>query len=402
MQKTIFSDEFISKKQPLFQEHAPIRDYSVYIAPHKEKDAVEKGNQCAKEVSDNFIADFEKSQAYCDKNGGNIDLMCHVSTFYKIDGRIYMTYYANQANTAENPDFQVARLAYCPKNDTSDMTILDILKVGDTVCGKKVDRVYDTIMMYDGGKDIYILFTASLDGVYYRLYCIFDTATDKCGNIKVNRLKVGNIVNDFSASGIYNMFCEKGIKLKETFSDIGIMQKLSWRMENGVKYYYSGAYSGYLTFVIKSSDFITWEYVSLPDFTNFSLYENATYVLDDKVYYFVRQTDCQQGFLTYYDLKSNSWQKPVLIADCQSRADFFMYKDNLYLVNAPKNREGFAVIKIDRNDITKSSTVFSCDLKSSLFYPFVQVYGDYAFISYTVDRKHIRLSKFKLTNYIKD
>ena len=386
----------------MFQEHAPIRDYSVYIAPHKEKDAVEKGNQCAKEVSDNFIADFEKSQAYCDKNGGNIDLMCHVSTFYKLNGKIYMTYYANQANTAENPDFQVARLAYCSETDTSDMTIIDILKAGDTVCGKKVDRVYDTIMMHDGGKDIYILFTASLDGLYYRLYCIFDTENNACGEIKVNRLKVGDIVNDFSASGIYNAFCENGIKLKETFSDIGIMQKLSWRIENGVKYYYSGAYSGYLTFVIKSTDFITWEYVSLPDFTNFSLYENAAYVLDDKVYYFVRQTDCQQGFLTYYDIEKDSWQKPVLIADCQSRADFFMYKDNLYLVNAPKDREGFAVIEIDREDITKSSTVFSCDMKSSLFYPFVQVYGDYAFISYTVDRKHIRLSKFKLTNYIKD
>ena len=39
-------------------------------------------------------------------------------------------------------------------------------------------------------------------------------------------------------------------------------------------------------------------------------------------------------------------------------------------------------------------------MKESLFYPFVSVYGDDAYISYTVARKHIRLSKFKLTNYI--
>ena len=81
---------------------------------------------------------------------------------------------------------------------------------------------------------------------------------------------------------------------------------MSSREENGEIYYYSGTYSEDFTCVIKSKDLITWEYVSQPDFINDSKWENATYVLGDKVYYFVRQQDTNKsGFLTAYDIKNN-------------------------------------------------------------------------------------------------
>ena len=38
------------------------------------------------------------------------------------------------------------------------------------------------------------------------------------------------------------------------FSDIGIMQKLTTRTENGETWYYTGAYSGYFNCIIKSRD----------------------------------------------------------------------------------------------------------------------------------------------------
>ena len=256
-------------------------------------------------------------------------------------------------------------------------------------------------MLYEGGDYIYVLWTASLDGVYYRLVRTFNIITNTFGDVKVNRLKIGNVINDFSTSGIESGFAENGIPQKKMFSDIGIMQKLSSRTENGKKYYYSGAYSGYLTFIIKTTDFITWEYVSSPDFVNLSLWENATYVLKDKVFYFVRQRDCNQGFLTFYDLNTKKWQKPSLISDCQSRSDFFYYKENLYLVNAPVNREGIAITKIDQNDIMKIEPVAYANLKTSIFYPFTRVYGDELYLSYTVARQHIRLTKIDLKNYIK-
>ena len=81
---------------------------------------------------------------------------------------------------------------------------------------------------------------------------------------------------------------------------------------------------------------ITWEYVAQPDegkgaFRNDTLWENAVYVLDDKAYYFVRQWEpkvdengnplpgdnrnewgSNYGILTYYDLQTKTWAKPVL------------------------------------------------------------------------------------------
>ena len=220
------------------------------------------------------------------------------------------------------------------------------------------------------------------------------------GPIQVNRFRVGDIVNDFSISGIQDALAAQNIAHKPLWSDIGIMQKLSTRTENGETYYYTGAYSGNFNCIVKSRDFITWEYVAAPDFTNNSKWENATYVLDDRCYYFVRQQECEQGFLTCYDLNNGTWTTPMLIQDAQSRSDFIYYRGELYLIHAPINREGIGMIQIDRTDLSRSSVVFVADLKDSCFYPYVSVYGDTAYISYTVARKHIRLSHFDLRNYV--
>lgn len=397
----IFNADYATSKKPKYIKDEPIREYSIYIEPHKDENAIKLGEQCVKEMTDNFIADFEKNDAFVKTHGGNVDLMCHVSTLYKISGKIYVSYYANESTGEEDPKYQVARIAFCDENDASNMTILDVQKVGDTLGDKTVDRVYDTIMMYEGGDLIYVLWTASLDGKYYRLVRTFNIKTNEFGDVKVNRLKVGNIINDFCTSGIESAFAENDILQKVMFSDIGIMQKLSYRIENGKTYYYTGAYSGYLTFIIKTTDFITWEYVATPDFINFSVWENATYVLEDKVFYFVRQRDCNQGFLTYYDLVNKQWHKPALISDCQSRSDFFYYRNELYLVNAPLNRESIAISRIDVNNIDNIKPIVFANFKSSIFYPFVRLYGDDLYISYTVDRKHIRLTKINLLNYIK-
>jgi hypothetical protein len=186
------------------------------------------------------------------------------------------------------------------------------------------------------------------------------------------------------------------------FSDIGIMQKLSSRTENGETYYYSGTYSGDFTAIIKSKDLITWEYVSQPDFINDSKWENATYVLGDKVYYFVRQQDTNKcGFLTAYNLLTNTWDRPVEIEDCQSRGDFIYYKDNLYLFHAPIDREHIGVVKIDTENIANSHIVLQAKMHTSCFYPFIQYYKDGELaMSYTVARKHIRLAKFTLSKYL--
>ena len=173
-------------------------------------------------------------------------------------------------------------------------------------------------------------------------------------------------------------------------------------MENGETYYYTGAYSGAFACIIKSKDLITWEYVSQPDFPNRTEWENATYVLGDKCYYFVRQFwDTPYGYLTAYDLVKKTWDTPVLVGDCQSRGDFIFYQGELYLFHAPIDRGHIGIIKINKENIAKSEVLLQAQMLSSCFYPFVQYFenGELA-MSYTVARKHIRLAKFTLNKYL--
>lgn len=100
-------------------------------------------------------------------------------------------------------------------------------------------------------------------------------------------------------------------------------------------------------------------------------------------------------------MAEDKWETPCLIRDAQSRPDFVFYNDKLYLIHAPIDRDGFGMIKINREDLSKSETVIVAEMKESMFYPYTDIYRDDAYISYTVERKHIRLSKFNLKNYIK-
>lgn len=328
--------------------------------------------------------------------------MVHVSTFAFIDDTIYMTYYANTKEASEDPDNQTARLVYCPVNDLENKTFLDIQSVGDICSGKTVLQVYDTILMKKNEDTLYVLWTANISGKYYRLYRTFTISTKTLGEVRVNRFKAGGVINDFSTTGIQNALAANGIGYKTMYSDIGIMQKLSEREEDGKIFYYTGAYSGDFNCIIKSSDLVTWEYVSQPDFINESKWENATYVIGKKCYYFVRQHDwTKYDFLTCYDLETGEWDKPVLIEDCHSRGDFICYKGDLYLFHAPVDREHIGIVKVDTEKLADSQVVLQAHMKTSCFYPFVQYgKGHELYMSYTVDRKHIRLAGFALGKYL--
>lgn len=400
----IFSDDFKTEKEAIIVENKPICEFSGIISANVSKEAIHKGESFAQEISDCFVSDFEKSEKLF--NEGKVDerdFMAHVSTFTVVNDVIYMTYYANTKEASEDPNNQTARFVYCPVNDLENKTFVDIQSVGDMCAGKKVNMVYDTILMQKDEDTLYILWTANVEGNYYRLYRSFTISTQELGSVQVNRFKVGDVINDFSSSGIKSALTENGIGYKEMYSDIGIMQKLSVRIENGEKVYYTGAYSGDFTCIIKSRNLITWEYVSEPDFPNQSKWENATYVIGDKCYYFVRQhdEDSKYGFLTSYDLVNKKWETPVLIEDCQSRSDFIVYKDELYLFHAPIDREHIGIIKVDTENISESRVVLQAHMHTSCFYPFVQYFdGDELGMSYTVERKHIRLARFTLNKYI--
>lgn len=391
-QQNIFTADIATDKEPILIPGAKIENPVKILEATVEKSCKEKGAAFATEITQNFVSDFEKSG----------DQMAHVSTFLVQDGIIYMTYYANTKEPSENPENQTARFVYCSINDVENKVFFDIQTTGDICSGKVINCVYDTIMMQKDSNSIFIMWTARIDENYYRFYRIFTISDKKMSDVQVHKFKVGEIINDFSASGIKNALTANGIGYKSMYADIGIMQKLSSRMENGTRYYYSGAYSGDFTCIIKSKDLITWEYVAQPDFPNESMWENATYVKDNKCFYFVRQhNETQYGFLTVYNLEKKTWAKPILIADCQSRGDFIEYQGNLYLFHAPIDRCHIGIVRIDTDNIENSKIILQAHMHTSCFYPFIQYFqNDELAMSYTIARKHIRLAKFDLKKYL--
>lgn len=401
MTKTIFTPDAPTSKEHISIGKALITDYAAKISAEVSDEAKKKGDAFANMIEEGFVADFEKTEKFA--NGGKADRMVHVSTFIYANNNIYMTYYANTKEASEDPENQTARLVYCPMNDTEKMTFIDIQSVGDDCYDGKVVMVYDTILMQKDEDTLYVMWTANISGKYYRLYRTYTMSDGTLGDVMVNRFKVGEVVNDFSTTGIKNALAENGIGYKTMYSDIGIMQKITSRVENGETYYYTGAYSGDFNCIIKSRDFITWEYVSTPDFINFSKWENAVYLHNDKCYYFVRQHDNETpyGFLTYYDLKTAKWAKPVIVEDSQSRSDFIMYNGKMYLFHAPCDREHIGILEIDTEDISKSKVLLQAKMHSSCFYPFVRYGADNELhMSYTVNRQHIRLADFKLSELL--
>lgn len=364
----------------------------------------QRGSRFADEIQSRFFADFEKTEAAVQSGAADVqDRMVHVSTFLHIGGTVYMTYYANTQTQAEDPSFQTARIALCPEDYPEKMTYYDVQSVGDICGGRRVNMVYDTILAQRDAQTLLILWTAKVGDNYYRLCRPFDLNTKTLGDICVNRFRVGAIENDFSTTGITSALAANGIGIKTMYSDIGIMQKFTSRQENGVQYYYTGAYSGDFNCIIKSRDFITWEYVSQPDFPNLSKWENAVYLLNDILYYFVRQHDkTPYGFLTAYDLNKKKWANPVLIGDCQSRGDFIFFEGELYLFHAPIDREHIGIVRIDTENLAQSEMIVQAKMHNSCFYPFVQYFDENSLaMSYTVERQHIRLARFSMERYIK-
>ncbi|MBO5218010.1 MAG: hypothetical protein IJF67_14190 [Clostridia bacterium] len=393
MSNNVFTPDFPTDQELIYTPGEAITNPAAVIEANSSEEAIRKGDAFAAEITACHVADFERPE----------DKMCHVSTFANIDGTVYMTYYANTKEPSEDPKNQTARLVYAPADDMSKMTYLDLQTTGDTVGGETIDMVYDTIFMQKDADTIYIMWTARITtGNYYRFYCPFTLSTKTLGEIGVNRFQVGDITNDFSATGIRGALAANGLPCKRMFSDIGIMQKLSSRIENGERWYYSGTYSGDFTAIIKSRDLVTWKYVSQPDFPNESKWENATYIYGDKCYYFVRQQDTTgYGFLTAYNLDQDTWDTPVLVADCQSRSDFIEYEGALYMFHAPIDREHIGVIKIGTENLADTKVVLQAKMDTSCFYPFIQYYADGELaMSYTVARRHIRLARFTLKKYL--
>lgn len=58
-------------------------------------------------------------------------------------------------------------------------------------------------------------------------------------------------------------------------------------------------------------------------------------------------------------------------------------------------------VRENPDDLARSVPVLVADMQDSLFYPYAEVHGGEMYLSYTVDRKHIRLARVDAWKYLK-
>jgi hypothetical protein len=146
----------------------------------------EEGSSILYETPDDTVSAFVNGIKFADELKAPLtdfkkdgDKMVHVSTFYIINGVIYVTYYVNTRSSAENPAEHTARFVYCNQSSMEQKTYIDLCDVGDTILGKTVTALYDIVMFKKTDDDdvLYLAWTVALDGEYYRVYRTYTIST---------------------------------------------------------------------------------------------------------------------------------------------------------------------------------------------------------------------------------
>ncbi|NYR09623.1 hypothetical protein [Psychrobacter sp. BI730] len=329
------------------------------------------------------------------------DKFGHTPSFVFYDDVCYNALMINTRGTGETPPELTIRFSYFDLADPTAITHHDLCDIGDTVLGKTVTHNYDAaVFLLDD--TVHLLWNSRFSGesYYTMLHQTFDTTTQQFSDVRVADFTVGNTTLQMTGDNINAAFAAELIDVPDFYAHIVLMTKISTRVENGQTYYYSsiGATSTF-NIIVKTLDFINWEYVSHPDFPHKAQYEPTVYVYDDYAYYYCRQQQqTPYGFLTKYDLVRGTWDEPVYIPETQSRSQFFVSNNILYLMYAPKNRQHLAVIEIDRLFLDKSHVVQVAKVNAMYAYPEVEEYKGVLYTLFSDRKKDVYISTFTVAS----
>ena len=328
--------------------------------------------------------------SYSTINDTQTEKACHVASFVVVGSTMYYAYYCNYINPDEEPTEQTARFGIADLQGNVS-SIIDVVSVGDTVLGNEVTHLSDIVVLKedDESDELHLLVTLCINDEWCVVHYLYTISTSSLGS---------PTECTFSGNGVSDNLDYSGVKaVLETFGPtnirnwtIQIMPKVSSRTEGEDLYYYTGIGVVETCFLAKTTDFVNWEYVSTPDFDYIPRFEPATIIRGDYVYWFCRQNDSQPSCaLSRYNLLTHTWEKPIFFGDCQSRPDFFVLWNELYLIHAPMNRN-FLCVELMNETYNCKSYPWKLFYNEKTFYPFVQVVNNHAYCVATYNRKEIR------------
>lgn len=313
---------------------------------------------------------------------------------------VYASYYINKIRHFEDPTQQTAVLRIKNIDGSGEIKNVTVCDIGDTAIGGTVGAIYDTVVLTELG-DIRVVFTAKINGQYYLLYKIYDPNTNTLTEATKCQFTVGNNTQEFSISGMKTALKANNVYFPYFDSDISFMQKLSPRIENGETWYYLGLGVLQFCFIAKTKDLVNYHYVSQPTFKNNNMYEPTVYCKGDEVFWLCRQAilaNYPYAHLSKYNLVTGKWDTPVLLPDCQSRSDMFEYKNVLYAIHAPFDRNHLTVTQINTENLSMSFPVQTAYI-NNMFYPFVQQVDGKLYMTVTQGRNDIQFNPLTINGF---
>lgn len=210
---------------------------------------------------------------------------------------------------------------------------------GDVCAGYTATSIFKDNSMCLAGDLLYICFSfITDDGKSHIFHKAFNIKSQTWTSEAQVKLRYKGRDYDFSDESINLIYQDHNVEPRAK----GLIELVSeWNEYNG-EYYATGltienANHG---LVVKTRDFCTMEFVDIVPFNDMGTAEIASHIYNGKLYVACRQDyGIPYLYLGSLDLTSMEWKHHHKIADGNVRPWFFEYKNQLYLINTPQERE---------------------------------------------------------------
>ena len=216
------------------------------------------------------------------------------------------------------------------------------------------------------------MFTAqcSNDNKIYLYHTTFDTTTSTIGTPEKCTLD-GNAFSSEYASSLSGKNDNEAVCINGGVGD-----------NSGI--YYCGIAIGNKSangIVVSTTDFINYTKICIPDIQDSQLaYEMAVAYFNNNIYCSLRQQGKDYQILLKLDMSGNVVDK-YNIADCGSKACFYIYNNELFMIHSLLNRKYIEIVKIDTKTLSNTSSLMVS--ASQNVYPSVLVVDDKLYLTST-------------------
>lgn len=270
----------------------------------------------------------------------------HMTELVINSGYVYITSLQNSGNDGEGTYsttaeltlsvFSLDRYNATDFNPDTDVINYKIGKLGEVFANYTAKSIFKDSAMYLIGNNLYItfMFITEEDNIAREFSIVYDIKQQIFKDKNKCSLYYNGSNKDFTLDTINEILVSEGYK--QTVKEDNIIEMVSQYSEHKGEYYATlvmGKDRNY-GMIVKTSDFINFQFVAIPPFNENGNAEIASIIYDNKLFVACRQFYGEPYLLlAYYDIANNDWSDCITVPDGCSRPWFYVHNNELYLMN---------------------------------------------------------------------